>query len=301
MKAIRIVVFFLAGGIFFTGCSSLAEIGTAVGVATGRIDESQAESLKTTAEAVSQSFEDITPEQEYYIGRAVGANILNQYDPWSNQQASDYLNLLGQALALVSDRPETFGGYHFLILDSEEINAFAAPGGLIFITKGMLRCTTDEATLAAVLAHEIGHVESKHGLQAIKKSRITKALTSVALTTVQLAGSDELKQLTGVFDESITDITSTLIVNGYSRKFESQADEAAVTILTRVGYDPNALIAMLEVMDSRLTAGGLDFAKTHPDPDDRISEVKKMISGSSVQTDPSQTRDNRYQAGLAGL
>ena len=202
---------------------------------------------------------------------------------------------------MVSDRPETFGGYHFLILDSEEINAFAAPSGLIFITKGMLRCTTDEATLAAVLAHEIGHVQHKHGLQAIKKSRVTKALTSVALTAVQMAGSNELRQLTGVFDESITDITSTLIVNGYSRKFESQADEAAITILKRIGYDPTALIEMLEVMNSRLTPGGLDFAKTHPDPEDRIADVKKMIGVSSSQTAPSKTRENRYLAGLAGL
>ncbi len=76
--------------------------------------------------------------------------------------------MLGQSLVIFSDRPETFGGYHFLLLDSNEINAFAAPGGLILVTRGMLQCCANEDELAAVLAHEIAHVEKKHGLTAIK-------------------------------------------------------------------------------------------------------------------------------------
>ena len=301
MKSLRFSVPLSMLGLLLSSCTTVADLGTFVGVATGQIDERQAASIRASAEAVSKGFEDITPEQEYYIGRAVGANIVNQYTPWPDQQASDYINRLGQALAMASDRPETFGGYHFLILDSEEINAFAAPSGLIFISKGMLRCTTDESTLAAVLAHEIGHVQHQHGLQAIKKSRINTALTSVALTTVQMAGSNELRELTGVFDDSITDITTTLVNTGYSRKFESEADLSAVTILSRVGYDPRALIGLLEVMDTRLDPEGLDFAKTHPDPDDRIADVEELIGESAAREQPSQEREDRYRAGLVRL
>ncbi len=301
MKALRLVFLVAIALIVITTCETLTEIGTSVGVASGTISDSQADSIEESAKAVAKSFEDITPEQEYYIGRAVGANILDKYKPWSLEKANRYLNMLGQSLALASDRPETFGGYHFLILDSEEINAFAAPSGLIFVSKGMLRCTTNEGTLAAVLAHEIGHVEHRHGLQAIKKSRVTTALTSVALTTAQVAGSEEVKQLTAVFDDSIKDITSTLINNGYSRAFESEADHSAVKILERVGYDPNSLISLLEVMDRKLKPGGLDFAKTHPDPKDRIEYGKKAIGDYSYTATASAARDRRYQEALGGL
>jgi predicted Zn-dependent protease len=300
----KVVFIFLIGALTFfvlVSCETLTDIGTSVGVGTGAISESQAESISKSAKAVAKSFEDITPEQEYYIGRAVGANVLAKYSPWSEKKANDYLNRLGQSLAMASDRPETFGGYHFLILDSEEINAFAAPGGLIFVTKGMLRCTTNEDTVAAVLAHEIGHVQHQHGLQAIKKSRITTAVTSVALTSAQVAGSQEVAELTAVFDDSIMDITTTMINNGYSRAFESEADHAAVVILERVGYDPHVLIALLEVMDRRLKPGGLDFAKTHPDPQDRIEDVKKAIGDYKPRPSDSAERDRRYREALGNL
>jgi predicted Zn-dependent protease len=301
MKMLKIVVLVIFTFGLLLGCETLTGIGTSVGVATGTISDSQADSIKESAKAVAKSFEDITPEQEYYIGRAVGANVVAKYEPWSEERVNEYLNRLGQSLALASDRPETFGGYHFLVLDSEEINAFAAPSGLIFVSRGMLRCTTNEDSLAAVLAHEIGHVQHQHGLQAIKKSRVTTALTSVALTSAQVAGSDEVKQLTAVFDDSIKDITSTLINNGYSRAFESEADHAAVKILKRVGYDPHALISLLEVMDQRLKPGGPDFAKTHPDPKDRIKDVREAIGDFEPKATSSAERDRRYREAMAGL
>ena len=96
---------------------TVTQIGTSIGVATGAIDQSHAESIQKSAKAVARSFEDFTPEQEYYIGRTVGAVIVSKYRPYKNPQANRYINLLGQTLAQASDLPETFGGYHFLILD----------------------------------------------------------------------------------------------------------------------------------------------------------------------------------------
>src|SRR5512133_3677473 len=113
----------------------VAQLGTAVSVSQGAITESQGESIRKGSAAVGQAFTDITPEQEHYIGRAVGATVLGRFRPYDNAAANRYLNTLGVALSQVSDLPETFAGYHFLLLDSEEINAFAAPGGLIFVTR----------------------------------------------------------------------------------------------------------------------------------------------------------------------
>ena len=93
-------------------------------------------------QAVQTAAQEITPEQEYYIGRAVAANILTTSKVWNDQKATTYLNVLERALSLYSDRPETFGGYHLLIMDTDEINAFSAPGGLILVSRGLLRCAT---------------------------------------------------------------------------------------------------------------------------------------------------------------
>jgi predicted Zn-dependent protease len=256
-----------------------------------------------SGEAVAKSFEDITPEQEYYVGRAVGANILAQYPPHNLAAANSYLNLLGQSLALVSDRPETFGGYHFLILDSAEINAFAAPGGLIFVSRGLLACADDEDAVAAILAHEIGHVVRQHGLKAIKTARFKDAGLAIGLAAVEKLGPSELAKVTAAFTGTIGDITSTLVNSGYSRTAEKEADLAAVDILKRAGYDPNALVRMLQVMDSRLQPGGPGFAKTHPDPKDRIATIREAVSlGSAGVTPPAPpARQSRYQAALGKL
>jgi predicted Zn-dependent protease len=290
----------LALPVFLSGCKTmeaLTDIGTSFGKSAGMITESQAESISKSSKAVARSFEDFTPEQEYYVGRTVGAVIMNKYKPYHNNKADEYINLLGQTLAKASDMPETFNGYHFLILDSDEINAFAAPGGLIFITRGMLRCCRNEDAVAAVLAHEIGHVQFKHGLQAIKKSRITSALITIGAEGAKTFGDKDLASLTATFEDSISDITSTLVNNGYSRNFERQADVAAITILKRVGYDPNGLVDMLKVMGKQLKSGGLDFAKTHPSPASRIADIQRHIDNYAEAKMP-KARQKRFLAAL---
>jgi len=285
------------------GCATLeeaAKVGTSVAKSQGRVTDDQAKSITKVTKAVAKSFEDITPEQEYYIGRSVGAVLVNKYKPYPNGPANDYLNLLGQTLAQASDRPETFGGYHFLILDSPEINAFAAPGGLIFVSRGMLRCCRSEDAVAAVLAHEIAHIQLRHGLQAIDKSRVTEALTILGAEGTKSYGGQKLADLTKVFEGSISDVTSTLVSNGYSRSFEREADAAAITILTRVGYDLNGLVAMLTVMEKNLKPGGLDFAKTHPSPRSRIDDIQRQhADGKALAEVPA--RQARFRKGLGNI
>lgn len=287
----------------FCGCQTLEVVsqGAALaGSATGVLTEDQAKSVARAGTAVAKTFSDITPEQEYYIGRTVSAMILKQYKPYDNQAVTMYLNQLGQALAQASDRPETFGGYRFLALDSDEVNAFAAPGGLIFVTRGLLRCCADEDAVAAVLAHEVSHAVNKDGLRQIKQGRLTSALTVLAAESAKSLGGQELAELTASFEESISDITSTLVNNGYSRDLEYQADRGATTILRRVGYDPYALDDMLAEMRKHLKPGGHDFAKTHPAPDDRIARINKVL-GARQPRQTSEPRQQRFQKAMAGI
>jgi len=285
------------------GCAALdevAKVGTSVAESTGKISKEQSKSITRSTGALAKAAEDFTPEQEYYIGRSVGAVLVNRYQPLQNAQANGYLNLLGQALAQASDRPETFGGYHFLVLDSDEINAFATPGGLVFVSRGMLRCCRSEDAVAAVLAHEISHVQLRHGIQSIEQSRKTEALKVLAVEGTKTFGKKELADLTKTFESSIGDITSTLVNNGYSRGFEREADAAAVRILSRVGYDPNALVEMLREMGKRLKPGGADFAKTHPSPISRIGDILTLgVRGPSSPAPPA--RQARFQRTLGDI
>ncbi len=283
----------LVAALWFCGCEGMGEVGAEIGRATGVLTDSEAESVKRGAAAVEKSWQDLTPEQEYYIGRAVAARVFETYQPLDQPQSNAYLNLLGQSLAVFSERPETFGGYRFLLLDSDEVNAFAAPGGSILVTRGMLRCCENEDELAAVLAHEICHVQAKHGLRAIKQSRLTEAFTIVAAESAKQLGSEELASLTREFESSVGDVVMTLTTSGYSRTQERDADAAAVRLLKRAGYPEAAILTMLQRMDERLaTAGGLGFAKTHPSAASRIDVLKPAIP--AAQAAPDAVRQQRF-------
>lgn len=283
-----------------SGCRALEEVtrvGTELGAAAGLISDDHADSIVKTTTAISKTFEDITPQQEYYIGRSIGAVILDKYPAYPNTTANHYLNQVGQTLARASDMPETFAGYHFLILDSREINALSAPGGLIFVTRGILECCSNETSVAAVLAHEIGHVQGKHGLRAIKNSRITQALLVIGAESAKTIGGQELANLTKAFEGSINDITQTLINSGYSRAYEAEADETAVILMRRVGYNPVGLVDMLETMKSKLVADRPDFASTHPSPESRISDIEEIYGSFSSGTETKQLKA-RFQTAL---
>jgi predicted Zn-dependent protease len=287
----------LLAAALFAGCDTVAEKGAQIARDAGLISAEEAESIQRGAKAVQKTWQDLTPEQEYYIGRAVTAQVLQTYPPLDQPQANTYLNLLGQSLAVFSERPETFGGYHFLLLDSDQINAFAGPGGLILVTRGMLRCCESEDELAAVLAHEICHIEKKHGLSAIKQGRLTEAFTIIAAESAKQFGDEELASLTREFEGSVGDVVMTLTTSGYSRTQEREADAAAVQLLRRAGYPPTAMLTMLERMDERLArSGGLGFAKTHPSAQSRADALRAVIT--ETETAPDAVRQQRFAAAM---
>lgn len=285
---------------FLQGCAEMGDLsalGAQIAQSANLISADQAGSIARSGQALGKSFQEITPQQEYYIGRSIGAVILKQYPAYDEPAANRYVNLLGQTLAQSSEKPNTYGGYHFLILDSDDINALSAPGGHIFVTRGLLRCCRHEDAAAAVLAHEIGHVQRQHGLRSIQTSRLTSALTILGTESAKQFGGAELRSLTQAFEGSLNDISQTLINSGYSRNLEYEADGDATAIMKRVGYDPNGLVDMLRVMKDRLKPGGLDFAKTHPAPADRIAQIQKSL-GSYEKVAVHGRRDRRFRSAM---
>ena len=284
------------------GCSSL--MGGITDTFAGAIagNPSDVEKVQKVGQATQKANEEITPEQEYYIGRAVAATVLGMYTPWDNPKANEYLNTLGLSLSQASVPPDPYKGYHFLIMDSDDINAFGAPSGFVLVSRGLLRCAKSEDEVAAILAHEIGHVSLKHGMSAISSARKTEAVLEIAKFAASSSDSGILRDLTASFGGVIGDIVKTMVTSGYSRDLEKQADLEAIRILHDVGYDPQALMRMLTVMKTKLKPDGKDFAKTHPDPEVRIAYLADAIKAQKVVPPAAdaqlKSRQTRYMAAL---
>jgi len=242
------------------------------------IDRGTANFISISARAFGSAAEEVTPEQEYFIGRAVAANILSAYKIWDEDpELTSYLNLICAAIVLNSPQPTLFNGYHVAILESNEINAFATSGGHIFITKGLLNIAKTEDALASVIAHEVAHVQLRHGIKSIKSSRITEALLLTATAGISNMRGFDVNEMTDVFSESVSEIMQTMVNSGYSREQEYEADIAAMYLLARTGYQPSALIDMLRVLnDSYVTGSG--FSKTHPLPRQRIYYAERALN-----------------------
>ena len=118
---------------------------------------------------------EFSEEDAYYIGRAAAAAMLKKYSFYEDPKLESYLNKICQTLVTNSDEPLPYNGYHVKVLDSDEVNAFSTPGGHILITRGMVNCATSEDSMAAILAHEIAHIQLQHGLKTIKEKRINES------------------------------------------------------------------------------------------------------------------------------
>jgi len=273
---------------------AVTDVGAQVAGAAGYIDRNTADAISTSARAIGTAAEEITPEQEYYIGRAVAANILGSYKLWNGNTAlTAYLNQICKAITINSPRPDVYNGYHTAILDSNEINAFATSGGHIFVTRGLINAAKSEDALAGVLAHEIAHIQLKHGIKAIRNSRITQALLVTGSAAASAAGMN-ITQLTDVFKESVGEIFQTMVSSGYSQVQEFEADTTAMSLMAAAGYKPQGLIDMLNALKSVQTSSS-GFGKTHPTPAQRITNAEKTVKTHRV-ADTSSSRTTRFTA-----
>jgi predicted Zn-dependent protease len=267
--------------ILLTACAdtSFKQIGTSVLSSTGYVNASQVESVFSVSEHLIKSQEELTPEQEYYLGRAVSAKLLAKYPLRKSEALQRYVNKVGSVVVSASDLPETFAGYHFVVVDSPVINAVSAPGGFIFISSGFLKILSSEDALAAVLAHEVAHIVKRHGVNAISNDHLFAALTEasqqgVVAATGGAGAPADLGSLTSLFGESVMGVVDTLLTTGFDRKQEYAADLYAAQLLERSGYDPRALLEALEALRMAASSGSEGWFSTHPSPDDRIEAVQ---------------------------
>ncbi len=250
----------------------------------------------------------LTESQEYYVGRGVAANAIAGSPLVSNEALERYVSMVGYTIALESDRPELYKGYSFGVLQSDSINAFAAPGGFIFVTTGALRHMQSEDELAGVLAHEIAHVNLRHpeesANRASAKAGALDLLGGLAKLAVAIGFRDDpnrrdtLLKLVDAFGKVLDDLAQE-IVNGYSRETELQADAMAVDLLTRpvVGYDPAALKNFV----ARLPKKDRGAWSTHPALEGRLQHIEEEMRkrGVNVVTDPARTK--RFLEATAAL
>lgn len=264
------------------------------------ISNEQIEILRAALKEASQTRLKLNPQEEYYLGRAVTAQVLARYKPYDCPALNQYINLLGQSLALFSSRPELYNGYRFLVLDSDEINAFASPGGHILVTRGLIKLTRSEDELAAVLAHEIAHVALKHGASTIEGLRLTELLSQAAINA-GLASKGQVADFTAAFGDAIAALAKEIIVSGYSQAYEFQADNEARNIIAKACYDPQALAGLIGRLPER-EASNSGYVKTHPERVSRLEMLSKSTAPEACAVKKESwaqltaVRDERYNA-----
>ena len=261
----------------------------------GVIDRDSANAISLTARAFGEASEKIPPDQAYFIGRSVAANILSQFKLWEEDpELTKYLNLICRAIVINTPQSGTAVNYFVAILDSDEINAFATSGGHILVTRGLIRTVQSEDALAGVIAHEIAHIQLLHSIQSIKTSRFTKAILMAGTASAAAITGINNDELTEILEETVGDIFHTMVNNGYSREQEYEADNAAICFLAAAGYNPNALIEMLKQLN---TAKGKNrgLYKTHPTPVQRIYFAEQIVKRFS-DADTSSVRQERFES-----
>lgn len=234
----------------------------------------------------------LNEDEEAELGRSSHKQIMKMYSSYNNPELLNYVTDLGEKLAAVSHRKELI--YHWNVLDSPQVNAFAVPGGYVYITRGMLAYLGSEAELCGVLGHELGHITARHGVKQYSKSQVTNILTTVASI---LIGNRQLANL--------SQIASTAILRGFGREAELEADRVGAEYIAKVGYDPDALKNVIGVLknqeefdkvlaeeENREPYAYHGVFATHPDNDKRLQEVIKAAkkSVSEVKLDENKKK-----------
>ncbi len=249
-----------------------AALSFATGAVAGPLDGllGNGVDLGRIVKSAKDAFAEVRPEQERAIGHEAAAVLLGAVPLVRDQGLQRYLNRVGRWVALQSERPEL--EWRFGLLDSMDVNAFAAPGGYVFITRGLLLRMGSEAELAGVLAHEVAHVVRKHHLQAVRKGARLDLAIGVASTQVKDGDRDKLDKIAGGFKE--------LYARGLDKDDEYEADRMGLVIAARAGYDPYGLPATLQTLGAMNPQdGSLAFLfKTHPAPGQRLDLIDAVFS-----------------------
>lgn len=213
----------------------------------------------------------MTDAEEQELGKQVSERIRTRYGVVQDAGVHRYISLVGTALAQGSTRPGL--PWTFIVLDTDGVNAFAAPGGYIHITRGALALIKNEAELAGVLAHEIIHVTEKHTIRAIQKSK-----------AVQMGAAETLSGSSALMEKAVTATYDNIVERGFGRAEENESDENGVALANKTGYAPNGLVTFLTTLKDRNKESkekrGL-FA-SHPEMQDRLDRITKQIASQKL-------------------
>ena len=223
----------------------------------------------------------MTDAEEQQLGQNVSERIRTRYGVIQDAGVHRYVSLVGMALAQGSTRPKL--PWTFIVLDTDGVNAFAAPGGYVHITRGALALIKSEAELAGVLGHEIVHITEKHTVRAIQKNQ-----------AVQMGASETLSGSAALMDRVVTAVYDNIVERGFGRAEENESDEHGVTLANKIGYAPAGLNGFLTTLKNRNKDAkekrGL-FA-SHPEMDDRLERIRKLIAAKKLTA--TATLDARY-------
>jgi predicted Zn-dependent protease len=228
---------------------------------------------------------EVKEPEEIQIGQGMTETLLGASPLYDDAELQRYVNEVGLWVAQQSERPNL--PWHFGVNDSDHINAFAAPGGYIIVTRGMMKQLRNEAELAGVLGHEVAHVNRKHHLNALRKSAFASLLGEGVVAATDNKHSDLVKKLAGP--------TKDLYARGLDKSDEFEADRMGVVLATRAGYDPFGLPAVLTTLasadpkDTFLTL----LYKTHPLPQVRLDQLAPSLAALDSVKAPQNT--NRFQ------
>jgi predicted Zn-dependent protease len=228
--------------------------------------------LFSGATQVLSSSKEIDYKTERTIGESLALEGIQRFGlPVKNESLQQYVNLVGNAVAANSRRATI--PYQFAVLDSNVQNAFAVPGGVIFVSRSLVSILTDESELAAVLAHEVGHVSAKHALKSTQRAQFFEGVGTITAASVR---GDKGKK----FASAIGDMQTVLFDKGLDKEMEFEADLAAMETTYRTGYDPSALIRVLEKLQ-QLEASSKDkkgsWFSTHPPLSERIARLRIQL------------------------
>jgi len=248
--------------------------------------ESEAQWRKRVSSTDEVAASDITEEVRF--GREVAARVIARYGLYENLQLMKYVNLVGKVLAMSTNRPEL--EFRFAVLNTDEINAYAAPGGYIFVTRGALAKMRDEAELAGVLAHEIGHVVEKHVVKELDiKGNDDSAVSGLARV---IGGSSDSARL--AFAQAVDKALDMLFKNGYKREDEAQADRDAVLFCALSGYEPGGLVRYFERISSVKGKQTEVLDKTHPSFETRIAWLNSAITQEGIDAGNYKNSKDRF-------
>lgn len=214
---------------------------------------------------------------EISFGREIAARVLGREPLYEQAELTRYVSLVGNALALHSTRPEL--QFYFAVLDSEHINAYSTPGGYVFVTRGALKKMTSEAELAAVLAHEIAHVQQRHIVNALN-IRAHEENKLGAWMAALVGGSGETAKV--AFFQAVDKATDVLFVDGFNVRDELDSDRVALLLLANSGYDPGALRSVLQGVENTDTAKSIQEKRTHPPSTERLSGINDALQKSGM-------------------